>query len=105
MKNYKSLTDALDDLKQRGYKEDFKTQTTCLYCGDIDVRLDPQDFNIDESYSFKEDANGSCLLLAITSSTGLKGTVVDNYSYESCSINFEMAKKVQESIKNRSCIS
>lgn len=51
MKNYKSLTDALDDLKQRGYKEDFKTQTTCLCCGDIDVRLDPQDFNIDESCS------------------------------------------------------
>lgn len=89
MKNYNSLSDALNDLKQRGYKADFKTQTVCLYCGDLDVRLDPQDFNVDESYRFEEDSNGnSCLLLAITSSTGLKGTLTDSYNIGSCSINF-----------------
>lgn len=89
MKNYNSLSDALNDLKQRGYEADFKTQTVCLYCGDLDIRLDPQDFNIDESYSFNEGANGSsCLLLAITSSTGLKGTVIDNYVAAAYSTNF-----------------
>ena len=99
MKNYNSLTDALNDLKQRGYKADFKTQTVCLYCGDMDIRLDPQDFNIDESYSFNEGANGSCLLLAITSSTGVKGTVIDDYSTSSCSINFEMTKALQQRVQ------
>ena len=94
MKNYNSLADALNDLKQRGYVADFKTQTVCLYCGDLDMRLDPQDFIIDETYRFEESLNGSsCLLLAITSTTGLKGTVVDNYSPDSCSINFAIAKE------------
>ena len=54
MKNYNCLVDALDDLKKRGYKADFATETNCLYCGDLDIRLHPEDFKVDEVYRFKD---------------------------------------------------
>ncbi len=96
MKNYDSLIDALDDLKKRGYEADFATQTVCLYCGDLDLRLYPEEFNVDETYRFEGDSNpdDSAVLYAISSSTGLKGTLVDGYGAYSNSLSFEMARKL-----------
>lgn len=97
MKNYESLTDALNDLKKRGYEADFATQTVCLYCGDLDIRLDPEDFHVDEVYRFEGNSNpdDNSILYVISSSTGIKGTLVDSYGAYSDSLNFEMAKKLQ----------
>ena len=97
MKNYESLVDALNDLKKRGYQADFATETVCLYCGDLDIRLDPEDFHVDEVYRFEGDSNpdDNSILYAISSSTGVKGTLVDSYGASSDSLNFEMAKKLQ----------
>jgi len=97
MKNYESLVDALDDLRKRGYEADFATDTSCLYCGDLDLRLYPEQFNIDEVYRFEEssDPGDNVVLFAISSSTGLKGTLVDGYGAYSGKLSFEMAKKLQ----------
>ena len=97
MKNYNSLVDALDDLRKRGYEADFTTQTVCLYCGDLDMRLYPEEFNIDELYRFEGDSNpdNNSILYAISSATGAKGTLVDSYGTYSANLNFEMAKKLQ----------
>ena len=97
MKNYESLVDALDDLRKRGYDADFATQTVCLYCGDLDLRLNPEEFNVDEVYRFEGDSNpdDNSVLYAISSSAGVKGTLVDGYGAYSESLNFEMAKKLQ----------
>ena len=97
MKNYESLTDALDDLRKRGYEADFATETVCLYCGDLDIRLDPEDFHMDEVYRFKGNSNpgDNTVLYAISSSTGVKGILVDSYGAYSDSLSFEMAKKLQ----------
>lgn len=97
MKNYESLVDALDDLKQRGYEADFATDSACLYCGDLDLRLNPEEFNVDEVYRFEGDStpDDSAVLYAISSSTGVKGTLVDGYGAYSENLSFEMAKKLQ----------
>ncbi len=97
MKNYQSLTEALDDLKKRGYEADFGTETFCLYCGDLDMRLDPEDFHIDEVYKFEGNANpgDTSILFAISSSTGIKGILVDSYGTYHENLSFEMAKKLQ----------
>src|SRR5690349_21072870 len=97
MKNYDSLVDALDDLRQRGYDADFATQTICLYCGDLDLRLNPEEFNVDEVYRFEGDSNpdDSAVLYAISSTNGVKGTLVDGYGAYSGNLSFEMAKKLQ----------
>jgi hypothetical protein len=97
MKNYDSLVDALNDLRKRGYEADFSTQSVCLYCGDLDLRLDPEDFNIDEFYRFEGDSNpdDSAVVYAISSSTGVKGILIDGYGAYSENLSFEMATKLK----------
>jgi hypothetical protein len=80
MKNYESLTDTLADLKGKGYNEDFDIEPNCLYCGDLDLRLDPDDFHVDEIYRFKGNANTEQpVLYAISTSAGTKGILVDRH--------------------------
>ena len=97
MKNYQSLANALDDLRKRGYEADFDTDTICLYCGDLDLRLDPEDFHVDEIYRFDTNSTPGdrSVLYAISSSTGIKGTMIDRQGSSSASLNFEMARKLQ----------
>lgn len=100
MKNYDSLVDALNDLRKRGYDADFATQTVCLYCGDLDLRLNPEEFNVDEVYRFEGDSNpdDNTILYAISSSTGVRGTLVDSYGAYAESMSFEMAGKLKENV-------
>ena len=79
MKNYQSLDDALSDLRKKGYEDDFATESFCLYCSDLDMRLDPEDFHVDEIdrvESNNSNPDGCAMLYAISSSTGVKGTLV-----------------------------
>lgn len=80
MKNYKSLDEALSDLEKKGYENDFTTASPCLYCSDLDMRLDPQDFYVDEIDRIEEnpDTGYSATLYAISSSVGVKGTIVES---------------------------
>jgi len=97
MKNYDSLVVAMDDLRERGYEADYATDTVCLYCGDLDLRFNHDEFNVDEVYHFEGDSNpdDNATLYAITSSTGVKGMLVDGYGAYNGSLSFEMAKKLQ----------
>ena len=98
MKNYQSLADALDDLRKRGYEADFATQKVCLYCGDLDLRLDPEEFTIDEVYRFEGNANPgeNAVLYAISSLSGAKGTLVDSYGAQSENLSCEMTQSLKE---------
>jgi hypothetical protein len=82
MKNYNSLTDALDDLRKRGYDAGFETQSFCLYCSDLDLRLnegESGEFNVDEVYPFEGNSgpDDNAVVYAISSATGVKGTIVE----------------------------
>jgi len=95
MKNYESLKDALTDLRKRGYEADFEPQSNCLYCSNLDLRLYEEEFHIDETYHFEDNSNATnnVVVYALTSPTGVKGTVVDEQGALSDNISFEMAKK------------
>jgi len=97
MKNYESLADALNDLRKRGYEVDFETQSPCLYCSDLDLRLIEEEFHVDEVYRFEEDSNpdSNAVVYAISSSAGIKGTIVDGTGAFSSNTSFEMATKLQ----------
>ena len=101
MKIYESLVDALADLRKRGYEADFETEPFCLYCGEIDIRLSPESFNVDEVYRFEGDSNpdDSSVLYAISSSTGVMGILIDAYGVYVENLSFDMARKLQ--INNR----
>lgn len=97
MEHYESLTEALNGLRERGYIADFVNDHVCLYCGELDIRLNPEEFTIDEFYRFEGDSNvdDNSILYAITASNGMKGTVIDAYGTYSEQLSFEMAKKLQ----------
>ena len=82
MENIESLGDALSDLKKRGYDADlnFETNTFALYGGDLDMRLNPEGFHVDEIDRTGDEThpNDRAVVYAITSATGIKGIVVDN---------------------------
>ena len=85
MKNYESLVDALDDLRKRGYEADFEPQSNCLYCSNLDLRLNEEEFHIDEVYRCEGDSNpeDNAVVYALTSPTGVKGTIVNGYGASS----------------------
>ncbi|MEP6750698.1 MAG: phosphoribosylpyrophosphate synthetase [Bacteroidota bacterium] len=97
MKNYESLIAALADLKSRGYDAEFEAHPFCLYCGNIDIRLNPEQFSIDEAYRFegKLGSDVNTILYAISSTTGVKGTLVDSNLTKEEHINVEIRNKLQ----------
>jgi hypothetical protein len=100
MRNYNSLADALTDLKSRGYDAEFQAHPYCLYCGNIDIRLNPDQFNIDECYRFAGNSSpdDNTLLFAISSTTGVKGTLVDSSLTKPENISPELADKLKASM-------
>ena len=81
MNNYASPADALSDLRKRGYEADlnFEEEPFGLYCGDLDMRLNPQEFHVDEIYRFGvgSSSDDGAVVYAISSCTGVRGIVVD----------------------------
>ena len=98
MKNYESLLDALRDLKARGYTQYFEMEYFTIYCGLLDIRLNPGEFTVDEVYRFEDDSNpdDSSVLYVISSIDSLvKGTLVDAYGVYAENMSFDMAMKLQ----------
>jgi hypothetical protein len=97
MRTYESLIDGLTDLKNRGYQADFRKDPTCLYCYALDLWIAPEQFNIDEFYCFGDnsDPSDTSILYAISSYTGIKGTLIDAYGVYADSVSFDMAQKLE----------
>ena len=96
MKNYATLTEALDVLRRRGYTEDFNLKPTCLECAAKQVELHPNDFEITEVYRFEGATNpdDSSVLYAIAGKDGLKGVLVDAYGMYATSVSTDMLAKL-----------
>ncbi len=75
MENFESLDELLPRLRDKGYHADFVTDNVCLYCGDLDIRLNPEAFQVDEVYLVREaPASLACVAVyAISAVTGVKG--------------------------------
>ncbi len=53
MKNYDTLSEAINDLKQRGYSYDFNLKPSCLECASLKIEIKPEDFKVDETHRFE----------------------------------------------------
>ena len=100
MKNYVTLAEALSDLRKRGYDADFtaETDTVSLYWGEFDVRLDPEEFQIDEVYRFdcnSIDDNNAILYAICDPTSGVKGILVDSLEAASCGLSATLANKLK----------
>ena len=97
MQNYDSLLDALNDLKKRGYTEDFNLEQDSVHCKTLNLRLHPEEFTIDAFYRFEgeSDPDESSIVYAISSNQGIKGTLINAYGVYAQDLNMEMAAKLK----------
>ena len=97
MKKFASLVEALDDLRKRGFINDFNLKEYCIECGRLQLQLHPDDFEIVEVYRFEGITNpdDSSVLYAIEGKDGVKGVLVDAYGVYANPISTELLAKLQ----------
>ncbi len=97
MKNYDTLSEATNDLSERGYKHDFKLESEAITCAFMDLTLSPNDFKIDEYYRFEGVSNpdDNSVVYAISSKDGIKGVIIDAYGAYAESLSFDMLQKLK----------
>ena len=79
--NYETVTQAIEDLKSRGYTHDFHYENSCLHCSKISEQYSAEDLKITEVYRFEgaSDPDDNDVVYAVESNTGQKGILTDAY--------------------------
>jgi hypothetical protein len=94
MYQYDSVAHALEELRKKGYTEDFNLQENCIICNTR--KFSAEDFEIKEVIRFEgnSDPGDEAIVYGIESKTGLKGVLVNGYGYSSEPMGEEIAKKL-----------
>jgi hypothetical protein len=93
-----TLIDALQNLRQLGYVEDFNLQPQHLSCRDGQYEITHEEFHVDHVFRFEGDSNPSdeTVLYAISSEKyQLKGVLVNAYGIYSEPLANEMIAKLR----------
>jgi hypothetical protein len=96
MKTFDTLSEAMQDLKKRGYVNDFNLHPEWIECAPLKLKLAPVQFHVDEVHRFEGMTNpdDSSILFAISSSDGVKGLLVDAYGPYADSLSPLMIQKL-----------
>lgn len=94
MPAYDTVSQAVNELKQRGYTLDFNLKGSALECQG--QKFNAQEFEIAEFYRFEgnSDPGDEAIVYAIESRNGLKGVLVNAYGVYSESLSDDMMKKL-----------
>lgn len=103
MKTFDTLIDAFNDLKTRGYSNDFNLQPEAIECSPLNLKLRPEDFHVDEIYRFEglTDPDDSTILFAVSSTAGVKGVIVDAYGAYADSLSHGMLQRLRVDSKTQ----
>ena len=95
MYKYESVAHAIEDLRQRGYTEDFNLSDNCIVCNT--QKYNPDEFEIHEVYRFEgnSDPGDEAIVYGIESRNGLKGILVNGYGYSSEPMSEQIAQKLK----------
>lgn len=79
--NYATVTQALSDLRSRGYVDELDFKDEYLFCNGQGVQFNPRELRITEVYRFEgeSDPEDSSVVYAIESVSGLRGVLIDSY--------------------------
>ena len=97
MRNYDTVSTALNNLKERGYTTDFNIAFDKLICNETKACLNPHEFEITEVYRFEGESNPSdeAVIYAVESKDEkFKGTIVKAYGIYADPVSNEMVKKL-----------
>ena len=97
MKTYETLTEAIRELKKRGYVHDFNIHPEWIECPPLKLKFGPNEFHIDEVHRFEgmTDPDDSAVLYAVNSWAEVKGLIVDAYGVYAATLNADMIKKLK----------
>jgi hypothetical protein len=81
MKNYDTVTEALADLKRRGFTYDFNLQQRRFQCVALNKSYNPLQLHIKETYRFEgaTDPADEAVVYAIAANDGVDGVFVNGY--------------------------
>jgi hypothetical protein len=94
MYQYDSVAHAINELRKKGYTEDFNLKENCLICNN--GKYDASEFEIREVVRFEgnSDPGDEAVVYGIESANGTKGILVNGYGYSSETMGGDIAKKL-----------
>ena len=97
MKSFDTVTEALADLKSRGYNTDFNLAFDKISCSRTKACLAPADFEITEFYRFEGETNPSDedIVYGIVSKDGsMKGVLTSAFGVYADGISDDLLRKL-----------
>lgn len=98
-RSYDNLIEALNDLKQLGYTEDFNLKGNCIACSNGVYNMLPDEFEIDGYFRLDEEdssAESASIIYAISSKKyAVRGTLINSFSIYSDDITDAMISKLK----------
>lgn len=96
MKTFETLSQAITALVAAGYSNDFNLHPEWIECAPLNVKFKPEEFHVDEVHRFEGMTNpdDSSVLYAISSTSGVKGLLVDAYGAYAESISKAMLDRL-----------
>jgi hypothetical protein len=103
MYTYDTVTEAVTDLKRRGYTIDFNVEFDRIVCHETPISLLPHEFEIVEVHRYEgnSDPGDEEVVYAIESKHGQKGILVDAFGLYSDDVSTEMLEKLKFNFSNQ----
>lgn len=98
METYDTVTEAITDLKAKGYTTDFNLKSDALVCATTATVVHAKDFVVDAMYRFEgmTDPADETILYAISAaSKNMKGLLINAYGIYSDELADEMMAKLK----------
>jgi len=104
MYTYDTVTEAINDLKRRGYTIDFNVEFDRIVCHGTPISLLPNEFEIVEVHRYEGNSNPDDeeVVYAIESKHGQKGILVDAFGLYADGVSSEMIEKLSMRHTNNS---
>ncbi len=95
MQHFETLTEAMENLHERGYTHEFAPQKDYLVEKSTDTKLKGEEFSVDEFHRFEgtSDPGDEMTLYAITTTNGMKGVFVSAQGTYSNEVSKELMAK------------
>ncbi len=98
---YDTITEAVSDLKKRGYTNDFNIRDNRLACDHLDAHFGHEDFEIIEVYRFEgpSDPADEAIVFAIEAPSGALGILVNGYGMYADENNQEFLQQLHDRVR------
>ncbi len=100
MKAFDTLSEAVDDLTNRGFNNSFHVCEEGIECLSLEIILHPENFEIIEIYRFEGDSDpgDASVVYGIQSISGIKGVLVNGYGMYSDIVSDAMLFKLKHNL-------